>query len=311
MFPKETAVWAYSQEQCKEHQRNNMLFWGADGHAQFPRFKKFLSDHQGVVTRTLWHYDDVNHTQGATTELNKLGISYFSNPKPTRLIEKILRIATDKNAIAMDFFSGSATTAHAVMQLNAEDGGHRKFIMVQLPERCEEKSEAYKAGYKTICDIGEERIRRAGKKIKDESPMTTQDLDVGFRVFRVDDSNMKDVYYRPDDLGQIDIEDMIDNIKSDRTPEDLLFQTMLSLGVFPSSKIEEITVAGKKVFDVADGFLLACFDSDVNDIVVTEIAKRKPSYAVFRDSGFADDAVSVNFDQIFREYSPNTERKVL
>ena len=205
----------------------------------------------------------------------------------------------------MDFFSGSASMAHAVLAKNTADHGKRKFIMVQIPESSPSPD------YPTLCDIGEEIIRRAGKKIKDESPKTTQDLDVGFRVFRVDDSNMKDVYYRPDDLGQIDIEDMIDNIKPDRTPEDLLFQTMLSLGVFPSSKIEEITVAGKKVFDVADGFLLACFDSDVNDIVVTEIAKRKPSYAVFRDSGFADDAVSVNFDQIFREYSPNTERKVL
>lgn len=287
-----------------------------DGTVRFSKTSNGWSLHhkvymgEGQVIRSLLTEYGNNRSAGQNL-MALFGSALFDYSKPHTLIKVLVQLCTGKGDFVLDFFSGSATTAHAVMQLNAEDGGHRKFIMVQLPERCEEKSEAYKAGYKTICEIGEERIRRAGKKIKDESPITTQDLDVGFRVFRVDDSNMKDVYYRPDDLGQIDIEDMIDNIKPDRTPEDLLFQTMLSLGVFPSSKIEEITVAGKKVFDVADGFLVACFDSDVNDIVVTEIAKRKPSYAVFRDSGFADDAVSVNFDQIFREYSPNTERKVL
>ena len=171
VYPKETAVWAYSHEQYKEHAKNNMLYWGVDGKAQYPRFKKFLSEHQGVVTRTLWHYDDVNHTQGATMELNKLRLPYFPTPKPTMLIQKMLRIATEKDSIIFDFFSGSATTAHAVMQLNAEDGGHRKFIMVQLPEPCDEKSEAYKAGYKNICEIGKERIRRAGKKITSPPPI--------------------------------------------------------------------------------------------------------------------------------------------
>ena len=312
--PPSGRYWSCNKKTFEAWRADNRIWFGVDGNGT-PRKKTFLSEVQaGLRPNTILFQDEAGNNQEAKQETKALfdDVGVFDGPKPVRLLKLLLLIAnTSHDSIIVDFFSGSATTAHAVMQLNAEDGGHRKFIMVQLPERCEEKSEAYKAGYKTICEIGAERIRRAGKKIKDESPMTTQDLDVGFRVFRVDDSNMKDVYYRPDDLGQIDIEDMIDNIKPDRTPEDLLFQTMLSLGVFPSSKIEEITVAGKKVFDVADGFLLACFDSDVNDIVVTEIAKRKPSYAVFRDSGFADDAVSVNFDQIFREYSPNTERKVL
>ena len=210
--------------------------------------------------------------------------------------------------IVIDFFSGSATTAHAVMQLNAEDGGNRKFIMVQLPEETDEKSEAYKAGYKTICEIGEERIRRAGKKIKEE---TGVDIDYGFRVFRVDSSNMKDVYYKPIDFTQEQLSLYADNIKPDRTPEDLLFQVMLDLGVLLSSKIDEEEIAGKKVFSVENGYLIACFDSDVTEETVTEIAKKHPFYAVFRDSGLASDSVAVNFEQIFETYSPKTRRKVL
>lgn len=234
-------------------------------------------------------------------------------PKPTRLITKLLasyRNTTD--CYVMDFFSGSATTAHAVMKLNAEDGGHRKFIMVQLPELCGEKSEAYKAGYKTICDIGEERIRRAGKEIKTENLLTNMDLDVGFRVFRVDSSNMEEVYYRPDEYDQKGMVNMFaDNIKPDRTPEDLLIQVMLELGISLSAKIETMTVAGKKVFSVEDGYLAACFDRDVNDEAVKAIAQKKPFYAVFRDSGMADDSVLTNFEQIFETYSPETVRKVI
>lgn len=311
VYPKETAVWAYSQEQCKEHEKYNMLFWGVDGKAQFPRFKKFLSDHQGVVTRTLWHYDDVNHTQGATVELNKLGLPYFPTPKPTRLIEKMLRIASDKDSIILDFFSGSATTAHAVMQLNAEDGGHRKFIMVQLPEKTDESSEAYKAGYLNICEIGKERIRRAGRKIREEAGLTALDLDIGFRVLRLDSSNMQDVYYNPAALTQDLLSIATDNIKPNRTPLDLLFQVMLDLGVALSSPIARTEIDGKAVYDVADGFLLACFDAGVTTETVTAIARRKPYYAVFRDSSMADDSTATNFDQIFETYSPSTVRKVL
>lgn len=217
----------------------------------------------------------------------------------------------NKDDIVFDFFSGSATTAHAVMQLNAEDGGHRKFIMVQLPEQTDAKSEAYKAGYKTICEIGEERIRRAGKKIKEESPLTTADLDIGFRVFKVDSSNMEDVYYRPVDYNQRQLEMFADNIKPDRTPEDLLFQVMLDLGILLSSDIQETEIAGKKVFSVAGGYLIACFDAEVTEETVKAIAQKQPVYAVFRDSSMASDSVATNFEQIFETYSPRTQRKVL
>lgn len=289
-----------------------MLFWGVDGHAKFPRFKKFITDNKGVVTRTLWHYDDVNHTQGATLELAKLGLPYFPTPKPTRLIEKMLRIASDKDSVILDFFSGSATTAHAVMKLNAEDSGHRKFIMVQLSEKTDEKKEAYKAGYKNICEIGKERIRRAGRKIKEDAGLTAPaDLDIGFRCLRLDDSNMKPVYYTPEEVSQQDMFSLVDNVKEDRTPEDLLFQVMLDLGVLLSSSIEVKEIAGKKVFNVADGFLLACFDHDVTEETVKAIAQMKPYYAVFRDSSMANDSVATNFEQIFETYSPDTVRKVL
>ena len=211
----------------------------------------------------------------------------------------------------MDFFSGSATTAHAILQLNAEDNGNRKFIMVQLPEACDETTEACKAGLKTICEIGKERIRRAGRKIKEEAGMNAPDLDIGFRVLRLDSSNMQDVYYSPAAMTQTLLDIATDNIKPDRTPEDLLFQVMLDLGVELSSAIKETVIDGKKVFDVADGFLLACFDNGVTTETVTAIAKKKPYYAVFRDNSMANDSVATNFDQIFETYSPQTTRKVL
>ena len=235
----------------------------------------------------------------------------FPYPKSVKFVSTLISTLNDKDCVIMDFFSGSATTAHAVMQLNAEDGGKRKFIMVQLPEPTDEKSEARKAGYKTICDIGEERIRRAGQKIKDESPMTTTELDIGFRVFRVDSSNMQNVYYAPADFKQEQLELLADNIKPDRTPEDLLFQVMLDLGITLSSKIDETHIDGKKVFSVADGYLIACFDTDITEQTVTEIAKKQPFYAVFRDSGMASDSVMTNFEQIFETYSPKTVRRVL
>lgn len=256
-------------------------------------------------------------------------VKAFTNPKPVYLIKKLSSFVLHKNDIVCDFFSGSATTAHAVMQLNAEDGGHRKFIMVQLPEKVNEKSEAYKAGYKNICEIGKERIRRAGRKIRNEqlgmsnehdgqltmdhsslhTPNST--LDVGFRCLRLDSSNMENVYYTPEEVSQQDMFSLVDNVKEDRTPEDLLFQVMLDLGVLLSSPIEVKEIAGKKVFNVADGFLLACFDHDVTEETVKAIAQMKPYYAVFRDSSMANDSVATNFDQIFETYSPDTVRKVL
>lgn len=246
----------------------------------------------------------------AAKELVSLGIP-FDFPKPTELLKYILHLIVEKDYYVLDFFSGSATTAHAVMKLNAEDGVHRKFIMVQLPEVTDEKSEAYKAGYKNICEIGKERIRRAGKKIKEDSPLTTQNLDIGFRVLKCDTSNMKEVYYNPAEYEQSLFSRLEDNIKEDRTPEDLLFQVMLDLGVLLSSKIEETTIAGKKVFNVEDNYLIACFDSDVTEETIKAIAKQKPYYFVMRDSSMANDSVATNFEQIFATYSPDTVRKVL
>ena len=241
----------------------------------------------------------------------------FSYPKPSVLIKRLTSIGCNCEGIVIDFFSGSSSTAHAVMQLNAEDGGNRRFIMVQLPEKCDEKSEAYKAGYKNICEIGKERIRRAGKKIKEEGGLTTQDLDIGFRVFKLDSSNMKDTYYSPSEYDMSLLDTLDENIKPDRTPEDLLFQVMLDLGLMLDSKIESKVVNGKKVFIVGDyneavhPDLVCCFDSDVSNNTVTEIAKMKPKYAVFRDSSMSSDSVAVNFDQLFETYSPSTIRKVL
>lgn len=234
----------------------------------------------------------------------------FNNPKSKQLMMELVKLCDcAENDLILDFFSGSATTAHAVMQLNAEDGGHRKFIMVQLPELTGEKSEAYKAGYKNICEIGKERIRRAAKKIAEEHPGV--DFDGGFRVLKLDSSNMQDVYYTPADFQQSLLDETVDNIKPDRTPEDLLFQVMLDLGVLLSSKIEETTICGKKVFNVEDNFLIACFDENVTEEVITAIAKQKPYYFVMRDNSMANDSVATNFDQIFETYSPDTERKVL
>lgn len=272
----------------------------------------------------------------------------FGYPKSVKFIKTLLNTINDKKAIILDFFSGSATTAHAVMQLNAEDGGHRKFIMVQLPEKTDEKSEAFKAGYKNICEIGKERIRRAGKKIKTQlmaegketrdiskkkaqgnavaaskaywidSPeyksankKMANDLDTGFRVLKLDSTNMKEVYYNPAEITIDTIMGTVDNIKEDRTPEDLLFQVMLDLGVLLSSKIEKSTIGGKTVFNVEDSYLIACFDDNVTDEVITAIAKQKPYYFVMRDSSMANDSVATNFEQIFAAYSPDTVRKVL
>ena len=235
----------------------------------------------------------------------------FDNPKSKSLLMELIKLNSEKDILVLDFFSGSATTAHAVMQLNAEDGGHRKFILVQLPEKTDEKSEAFKAGYPNICEIGKERIRRAGRKIREEAGEAAVGQDFGFRCLRLDSSNMEDVYYEPEKLGQQDLFTQVDNVKQGRTAEDLLFQVMLDMGIPLSSKISERDIAGKKVFDVGEGFLLACFDSAVTEEVVTEIAKRKPQYAVLRDSSMANDSVATNFEQIFASYSPETERKVL
>lgn len=367
VYPPNGRFWSCSKETFEKWKADNRIWFGANGDGT-PRKKTFLSEVQsGLRPNTILFQDDVGNNQEAKQETKALfdGLGVFDGPKPVRLLTTLLRIAnTESDAIILDFFSGSATTAHAVMQLNAEDGGHRKFIMVQLPEKCDEKSEAYKAGYKNICEIGKERIRRAGEKIvaelkakqaKEAAPSlfsTTEHTerltpsqntqkgtanssvcsvsaeggfcdfsgqktparnlpDIGFRVLKGDTSNMKEVYYNPAAYEASLFSSLEDNIKEDRTPEDLLFQVMLDLGVLLSSKIEETTIAGKKVFNVADNYLIACFDSDVAEETIKAIAKQKPYYFVMRDSSLANDSVATNFDQIFATYSPDTIRKVL
>lgn len=340
--PPAGRCWRLSKNAFLERLQDNRIWFGPDGNG-VPRIKRFLTDlkHEGMAPTSIMFFRDVGHSQEGAQEVSKLlDGGFFSGPKPQRLMQRLLTLANLKSdSVVLDFFSGSASTAHAVMSKNAEDGGHRKFIMVQLPEKTDEKSEAYKAGYKNICEIGKERIRRAAKKIKEEIKIAApfekaeketglavtyyddeakeygnsvaDKFDGGFRVLKCDSSNMKNVYYTPSEFGSESLDDLISNIKEDRTPEDLLFQVMLDLGVLLSSKIEETTIGGCKVFNVADGFLYACFDNSISDEVVTAIAKEQPYYAVFRDSGMASDSVLTNFDQIFASISPSTVRKVL
>ena len=301
-----TNAWKYEYTTYKQHVADKKLYWGKNGENQYPRLKKFLYEMDGgIVPANLWYYKDVGTTDAASKELATLiGRAIFDFPKSVSLIQKMLDIGTDKNSIILDFFSGSSTTAHAVMSKNAEDSGHRKFIMVQLPEPCDEKSEAYKAGYKNICEIGKERIRRAGDKIKSESPMTTQDLDIGFRVLKLDDTNMKDVYYAPDDYDQGMLAGLESNIKDDRTDLDLLFGCLIDWGLPLSLPYKSEKIDGCTVHTYNDGDLIACFDANIPESVVKEIAQRKPLRAVFRDSGFASSPEKINVFEIFKFYMP-------
>lgn len=312
--PPNGRYWSCSKDTFEKWNKDNRIWFGKNGDG-VPRKKTFLSEVQsGLRPNTILFQNEVGNNQEAKQELKVLfdEISVFDSPKPVRLLKTLLQISNiDKNSLVLDFFSGSATTAHAVMQLNAEDGGKRKFIMVQLQEECAENSEAYKAGYKNICEIGKERIRRAGQKIKEENPLTTQNLDIGFRVLKCDSSNMEDVYFTPKEYMDKQQSLFVDNIKKDRSDEDLLFDAMLKLDTPLSSKIEKITIAGKTVYNVAQGHLMACFDKNVTDEVITAIAKEMPSYFVMRDSSQADDSVAINFEQIFNTYSPQTVRRVL
>lgn len=307
--------WRWSWETVQEKLKTGELRFSEDETRLIRR--TYLCDMEGLPPSTLCvDLEVTGHTRGAKYELKKLFpevpvTSLFSTPKPTLLLKYLLSICSNDNSLIMDFFSGSGSTADAIMQYNTENGGKRKFILVQVQEDLETDKAGNEPPYPNICEMGEERIRRAGKKIKEENPMTTADLDIGFRVFRVDSSNMEDVYYRPADFQQNQLEMFADNIKADRTPEDLLIQVMLDLGILLSSEIEETEIAGKKVFSVAGGYLIACFDSEITEETVTEIAKKKPFYAVFRDSGMASDSVMTNFEQIFETYSPKTQRKVL
>lgn len=308
-----TNAWKYEYTTYMQHVAENKLYWGKNGENQYPRLKKFLSEMDGgIVPANLWYYKDVGTTDIASKELASLiGRAVFDFPKSVALIQKMLDIGADKDSIILDFFSGSATTAHAVMQLNAKDGGHRKFIMVQLPEKCDEKSEAYKAGYKNICEIGKERIRRAGEKIKSESPLTTGNLDVGFRVLKLDDTNMKDVYYAPGDYSQGLLAQLESNIKEDRTDLDLLFGCLLDWGLPLSMPYSSEQIDGCTIHTYNDGDLIACFDENVSDSVVKEIAKRQPLRAVFRDSSFANSPAKINVTEIFKLFAPDTRVKVI
>ena len=348
--PPEGRCWKNIESEFLKQCAEGRMWFGRDGMG-IPRRKTYLSEREGKNVWTWWPNSEVGHSQEATQEVKNLfdGHAYFDYPKPVRLLKKIIQIGTHEDSLVLDFFSGSATTAHAVMQLNAEDGGHRKFIMVQLPEATDEKSEAYKAGYKTICEIGKERIRRAGKKLAEQidnekwaikiNGVTVgtfanaidilepkekriekiqeqiKNVDVGFRVLKCDTSNMKEVYYNPAEYEVSLFSSLEDNIKEDRTPEDLLFQVMLDLGILLSSKIqvrsEEVGMRSYSYFDVEDGYLIACFDKNIDEEVITAIAKQKPYYFVMRDSSMANDSVATNFDQIFATYSPDTVRKVL
>ena len=297
-------LWLFSKENLEKLDRDNKLIIRGDNIYR----KMFIYENKGKIPETLW--DDVSNAANASDEIKKTfnGI-VFDTPKPTPYIKRMIQLSTSCDDIILDFFSGSATTANAVLDLNIEDGGNRKFIMIQLPESISANSNAQKSGYSNICEIGKERIRRAARKISEDHPYAV--FDGGFRVLKCDSSNMKDIYYTPSETQQSLFDTYADNIKEDRTPEDLLFQVMLDLGVLLSSKIEETTIAGKQVFNVADGFLIACFDKDVTEETVKAVAEKKPYYAVFRDSSMANDSVATNFDQIFASISPETVRKVL
>lgn len=311
--PPAGRCWSLSRNAFRERLQDNRIWFGTDGNS-VPCIKRFLRElkFDGMAPTSILFYKEVGHSQEGAKEVTALfgDKGVFDGPKPVRLLQRLLTLANLKDdSIVLDFFSGSASTAHAVMKMNAEKQKHSPFIMVQLPEHiCEKKKEQ---GYETVCEIGKERIRRAGKKIKEESSLTTQDLDTGFRVLKLDSTNMQDIYYSPKDISQADLFSQVDNVKPDRTGEDLLFQVMLELGATLDSKIETTTVAGKTIYNVAEGYLVACFDPNVTDEVVKVIAQMQPAYAVLRDTSMKDDSTATNFEQIFKTYSPDTVTKIL
>ena len=321
-YPPEGRCWAMAEYTYKKLLAENRLWFGEDGKNR-PRQKKFLSESSGMRPWTWWDNKFASHNQEGNQEVMDVfdGKLVFDNPKPIKLLKRLLSliIEPNKDQIVLDFFSGSASFAHAALNYMAENENIRfNYICVQIPQEISSDGNGFKSnnianslGYKNICEIGKERIRRAGKKIKEEAGLTAADLDIGFRVLKLDSSNMEDVYYAPDKTSQDDLLSLISNIKPDRTPEDLLFQVMLEFGITLDSKIEETVISGKKVFKVAGNFLIACFDENVTDDVVKAIAQATPSYAVLRDSSFANDSVAANFEQIFATYSPDTVRRVL
>lgn len=311
--PPAGRCWRLSRNAFRERLQDNRIWFGTDGNS-VPCIKRFLRElkFDGMAPTSILFYKEVGHSQEGAKEVTALfgDKGVFDGPKPVRLLQRLLTLANLKDdSIVLDFFSGSASTAHAVMKMNVEKDKHCSFVMVQLPEHISEKKK--EQGYETVCEIGKERIRRAGKKIKEESPLTTQDLDTGFRVLKLDSTNMQDIYYSPKDISQADLFSQVDNVKPDRTGEDLLFQVMLELGATLDSKIETTTVAGKTIYNVAEGYLVACFDPNVTDEVVKAIAQMQPAYAVLRDTSMKDDSTATNFEQIFKTYSPDTVTKIL
>lgn len=311
--PPAGRCWSLSKNAFFERLQDNRIWFGPNGDGT-PRIKRFLSElkFEGMAPTSILFFKEVGHSQEGAQEVVSLfgDKGVFDGPKPVRLLQRLITLANlNDDSIVLDFFSGSATTAHALMKTNAEKDTHCKFILVQLPEEVSDTKKDL--GYKTICEIGKERIRRAGKKIKEESPLTTQHLDTGFRVLKLDSTNMEDIYYAPNDINQANLFSLVDNVKPDRTSEDLLFQVMLELGATLDSKIEYQTIDGKTVWNVSDGYIVACFDKDVTDDVVKVIAKMQPQYAVLRDTSMANDSTATNFEQIFKTYSPNTTTKIL
>lgn len=318
MPPPEGRCWALAEKTFYELLADNRIWFGKDGSSR-PRLKKFLSESKGVRPWTWWDNKSVGHSQEGAQELKGLFDDQvvFDNPKPTKLLQRIVQLTTDNSCgdIILDFFSGSASCAHAIFKENANDIGNRKFILVQIPESIKvgsndfkANSAALKAGFINICEIGKERIRRSAKKIKGE---TSADIDYGFRVYRLDESNMQDVYYRPQDYNQEKMDMFADNVKPDRSADDLLAQVMLDWGLQLSLKIEQINVVGKQVFKVADNSLYACFDSGVDEAFAKEIAKDKPLRVVFKDNSFKDNSAKTNVKQLLKQLSPETEMKVI
>ena len=306
--------WSLSRKAFRERLEDNRIWFGPNGD-NVPAMKRFLSELRktGITPMTIWKHPEVDHSQGATQKLAKLfdGKKYFDYPKPVTLIERCLQLYSDKDSIILDFFSGSGTTAHAVMQLNAEDGGNRQYIMVQLPEETPEDSEARKAGYKTIPEIAKVRIRRAGKKIKEESPLTTADLDTGFRVFRLDEGNYEDVKRSPKEFKQDQLDLFLNNIKADRNDLDLLFGCMLDWGVQLSLPMTQEVVDGKTIYTVNDGDLVACFAENVSEDVVKAMAEKMPLRVIFRDSCFAQDADKINIYETFKQKLDWSDQEVV
>jgi len=306
--------WSLSRKAFRERLQDNRIWFGPDGNG-VPRIKRFLSELRktGVTPMTIWKHTEVDHSQGATQKLAKLfdGKKYFDYPKPVTLIQRCISLYSNKDSLILDFFSGSATTAHAVMQLNAEDCGNRKYIMVQLPEETPEDSEARKAGYNTIPEIAKERIRRAGKKIKEESPLTTQNLDTGFRVFRLADSNFEEVKKAPAEYDQAQLDLFLNNVKSDRTDLDLLFGAMLSWGVQLSLPMTSEEVDGKMIYSVNDGDLVACFADDITENIVKAMADKQPLRVLFRDSCFARDDAKINVFETLKQLLDWSEEEAI